>query len=470
MKQETAEYQVYTYNNRQGSRLFLIISSPTPAIPAPYTPYYCDLVYLQGQKASHLAAIEGLQPASVYETEDGSVWVAGIKHCAGYAGDDTLLCINAAGRYQSLNQVLRNKDIQWLGYQGKKALVWAATRDFHPPEDSAKYDRKADRILWVEANGKTSQRSEKISGFTDFYRSSDDHIYGISADLKQIADLTNKRSFSLTGKSDEYDKLMQLLGKNDLAQRQTAIPRRVDTDGSIWYINSSDRIVHSVKGHEEIFNQGPQLLLTCLQNLFIDGQGRKWFISVAGIACYEKGDTEARYISLEFPASVRETDKMHLVVDRQGQLWLFGDKIRRLPYKSANAVDVIDAAGDGFKPVSHPYMEWNDQVYFAYQKENNDKTACVRLFHLGYDGNLAYNDYTLPSPVQNIYVCDNCFFLTMSDGFCRIEQNQAKVYRNAALLNMQHFPQFVNSHYLIFSSAARMVAVQIPVIPGQIGQ
>lgn len=465
MNQEAAEYQVCTYTNRKGSRLYLIIVSPTPAIPAPYTPYYCDLVYLPGQQASHLAAIEGLRPASLYETEDGSMWVAGIRYSGRYASENSLLRINPAGRCQSVNQVLRNNDVKWLGCQGKKALVWAATRDFYMPIGRSKYDKKADRVLWVEASGKTAQRPEKISGFTDFYCSAEDHLFGISTDRKKIADLTNKRSFSLAGEGNEYARLSQLLEKSGLGQTPTIIPRRIDTDGSTWYINSDGRIVHSVGGHEEIFNRGPQLLVTCLQNLFIDAQGRKWFISVAGIACYEKGDTEARYISLELPALVRETDKMHLVVDRQGQLWAFGDTIRRVPYQSAYAVDEIDLAGDGFKAVSQPYIEWDEQVCFAYQKENIDHSACLRVYRLGYDGKLAYSEYSLPSPPQYLYFCDRCLFLTMSDGFCRIEENQAKVYRNPALLNMQQFPYFINSHYLIFPGAARIVAVEIPVIP-----
>jgi|GEM_PF-781563 len=458
---QAPSYKVYAYTNRQGNRLYIIVSNPAPAVPAPYTSYYCDLVYWQKKRMQHLTAVEGLRPRSLFETEDGSLWVTGTRYSGRFAAENSLLRINAAGRCQSINQTLRNNDIKWLGCQGKRALVWAATRDFYQPADPAKYDKKAERVLWVEASGKTQARTEKIAGFTDFYRSSDDHLFGISSDRQQIMDLSKKRSFSLAEAGSEYTRLEQLLEKADSGQNAT-IPQRPDVDGSIWYINTDQRIVHVVNGHEVIFNQGPPLLMTCLKNLFVDKQGRKWFVSVAGIACYESGAVEARYISPGLPAAVRETDKMHLVVDDQGQIWLFGPEIQRAPYGASDVVKEFDADKNGFKPVYQPYLEWDDQVYFAYQKENVDHSVCLRVYHLSLDGSLEFNDYSLPSLPQNLFVCEKCLFLTLPDGFCRIEQNQARIYRNAALLNMQHFPQFMNSHYLIFSSAARMVAVEIP--------
>ncbi|WP_054693063.1 hypothetical protein [Syntrophomonas palmitatica] len=460
MSREAMEFQVYTQVNKLGNQLFIIITHLAQAIPAPYSDYYCDLVYWRDNRAIHLAAFNKFRPQSINESDDGSLWLSGPQYNGRFLSENSLMLVDTTGGYKSINQILRNNDVKLLACQGKRVLIWAGTHKLYFEIDKKKYDKKNDRVLWLDAGGKIQARPEKITGYTNFYRTAEDQLYGISVDRKRIVNLSLKRDYTQES-GVEYEKLAKLCDDSSNDGNQKSVPHRNDPDGSTWYINQQERIVHIVNGRKKIFSAGPELLLNCLRNIFVETSGRKWFISAAGIACYEPGDKTARYITPNLPAVVRKIDKQHLIVDANGQLWMFGEQILRLPYQATTVTTEFDALTNGFKPLQHSYMEWDNQVFFAYQKDNPDKSALLRIYSLNLNGTLQYNDYILSSPAQNLFVYDKCFFATVADGFCRIENHQAMEIRNSALCNMQHFPHFINSHYIIFPSDARIVAVEI---------
>lgn len=455
------DWQVSSHLSASGLELLLVTSCPAPSVPAPYTDYYCDLIALREGQAIHLTALEKFSPQQVLESQDGTLWLTGSQHMAKFLYERSLFRIDSQGNLHSVNQFLRCNDIRLLQAKGNQVTVWAGTHAFFFEPDPGKYDQLKDLIYCISSAGAVQTRPEEVGEMRSMCCTPGGEIFGISADGRSVVNLTAKQFFPMP-EQDEYKRIEEMIQAHmeEEASAPTA-PARRDQDGSRWLVESG-QVVHDQNGNKEIFYGGQETLLNGMYNLFIDAQNNKWFLSVAGIGFLPKGAPQVQNLNPVLPASYPGADKQRMFVDDQGSIWRFGPQIDKLTRPDSTPVTAADPQAEGFIALEQDYIEYQDKVYFAYQKSHANQSVTLRIFSLDRSGQLYFRDYPLSKPGMYFFACDQAFYVSLSDGFWRLEDGWILEAYHPCLKEITWSYCCLDPRRLAFATQDRTVLVEIP--------
>ncbi|HWP96583.1 MAG TPA: hypothetical protein VN426_07005 [Syntrophomonadaceae bacterium] len=462
LQPQPVAYKASFHQSASGLELLLVTSCPEPDVPAPYTGYYGDLIVLDRGQALHLTALERFTPQQVVESQDGTLWVSGTQNVTKFLNERSLFRIDTQSRLQSLNQSLRCNDIHLLQANSNHVIVWAGTHTFYFDPDPARYDKGKDRIYCIDSAGAAQVQPEEIGDISSMVYAPGDEIYGVSFDGKSLINLTGKQVYPMRNQ-DDYEEIQAMIDSVKEKETLESSPTRVrfDQDGSQWLIKNG-QAVHSRSGVEEVFYGGQDVLLNGMENIFVDGQNGKWFLSVAGVGFMASGSSEVKNMNPILPASYPGADKRRMFVDSQDCIWYFGAQIQRLPFQSTIPAAASDPQTDGFTPLEQNYIEYQNKAYFAYQKSNEDQSVTLRLFTIDGSGQLNHQDYSLTKKGMDFFARDGVFYVNLADGFWRLEGQRAMVVCNPCLNKISWSHYCLDTHRLGFATAARNVLVDIP--------
>ncbi len=462
LQPQPVSYKASVHRSASGLELLLVTSYPETDVPPPYTNYYFDLIALDRGQAIHLTALEKFTPQQVAESQDGTLWFSGTQNVTKFLNERSLFRIDTKGSLQSLNQSLRCNDIRLLQATSNHVIVWAGTHTFYFDPDPTRYDKGKDVVYCIDSSGAVQARPEKISDICGMYYAPGDEIYGVSSDGKSLINLTRNQTYPMRDQ-DDYEEIQKMINSAKEQEDLSSLPTRVrfDKDGSQWLIRNGQAI-HSRSGVEEVFHGGQDVLLNGMENIFIDGQDGKWFLSVAGVGFMANGSSEVKNMNSVLPDSYPGAEKRRMFVDTQDCIWYFGPQIQSLPLQSPIPATASDPQSDGFTPLEQNYIEYQNKAYFAYQKSNGDQSVTLRLFSINSSGQLDYSDYSLTKKGMDFFARDGVFYVNLADGFWRMEGQRAMEVCNSCLNKISWSHYCLDSNRLGFSTAARNVLVDIP--------
>lgn len=445
-----------------GSKILQILTSITTHIPAPYTPSYSDTFLISGSQAKRLDLGSDFRLTKTRGNSDGSFWLEGWLRNGKASTENSLFLVGGDLKVFSFNAGLQKNDIQVLGQGENSLIIRAQTCAVNPyfPPDQNKYKVKGDGIYAVRSDSSYTMRGENIENYTSIYLDQKGYIYALSSDGKKIKNLTTGKGYRLEEAVTPYDREVQKLEGLDF--KYGTSQTRLDQDGSVWYVQDH-QIIHERQGNKTVFRNGLPVLMSPVENVFIDQEGGKWFLGPAGIAYYADGMPEALNMNPFLSGGIRPGDTGNLYVDGWKRIWFFDREIMYAPFKQSAVTTPETGLIQDYEQVyhDHKYNESAGQGIFIYQKENPGGTYTARVFYISREGMIRRQDYNLDKKLLRYFVYDDKIHLVLPDGLIILDNNKGLTVRNVSLLQGLHF-MHRDSGRIIFTGQYRIVMVSIP--------
>jgi len=457
------ECMVKQHQLANNGSLFYVVTYLNTCIPAPYTPSYTDVVWVKDSNMTRLTLDRNFRLERVWENQDGSLWLAGSTRNGRLTIERSLYLVNKDLSVTHVNAVLKKNYIEVLGQDLNSVVINAqtlATATFIPgsetPASTDRYNTANSGILSIDSSLKKVFRPEDPAGYKQVYLSASGAIYGIKDDGRELFNLTDNTSFLLDA-DDRYDRFVSQLDQTEDVVQVT--PPRTDRDGTTWYIKNQ-RIIHRVGNREWFFDQGLDVLMYPVSNLFIDKTGGKWFLGPAGIAYYAAGAQQAVNMNTLINGGLSVGDCDHLYIDDNQRVWHFGEVIRCYPYGGHTSVAPQSSLIQGFEPVYHHYLEQNEKGIFVYQKQNPDSTYCIKILTIDRQGTITGEDYQSGSYARQALLSEGALLIHLADGLLKVENGQAAFLTHQSI-DEGMILQAVDQHTYAFMGPYRIVVGRI---------
>lgn len=458
-------YNVYLYQLHNEKQLFFIQTYLNRHIPPPYTPWYVDAVLVDEENVHKIDIHPKFYPQRILESEDGSIWIHGSIRYGRYTFQTTLYLLNPESETISLNEKLKVNYIDILGKGKDQVIIYAKNFPAYQSPDLGKYSDENEGFLVVDTKCDVTKRKEEFIRMKSPYVDIEGHIYCVTENGYGLINLTTQQTVRIQeNQTDVYEK-MQEEWENIEEDIGPQVSRK-DMDGSVWYLKNGN-IYHKSGDKHYIFEKGLELLTHAVNNIFIDKDGGKWFVAAAGISYlgsdYEEVENINPYIAGGlYPIHPGREDNIY--IDGDKRIWYFDEQILCASFKESAVLAEDTKLIEGYKRVSHSYMEIHNKGIFVYQRPVGEENRMydVRIIQIDREGSIRVFDYRVDKSVRSCFKRKDALYLKLEDGLIKIENDKRYDIRNEELIGEHMHWKWKDDNTVFFKNRYSIVKACIP--------
>lgn len=453
-----------------GEKLFFIKTFTSGAVPPPYTPWHVDMLWVRKDGVAEIEINDRFHPEKIIEDQDGTIWIQGSISPWKSTSEVTLYRMDTQGKIISINQQLKVNYIEVLGRGKNQLMIFAETKDslpYYVPPNYEVYKKNKKGIYIINTKGvlKEVYVLEKVKDGTKFYLDQEGKIYCIIDHGDSILNITDKQEKKIPKEDFQgYKNALQEWNKY-WEPRNSQSVERIDRDGSIWYLKEGE-IIHKVHGTEQQFKNGLEMMMYAVDNIFVDGDGGKWFVAAAGISYLDPDSKKAENMNLYLTAgdhAIFPGAAEKIYIDQDKRVWYFDhDRIIQADFQQKPVLAKETSYIDGYEQIPHHYMELEEVGIFIYQKQESDQAYKVRIISISKEGNIQKKDYRTDKRVKTYFVKDNVLFMVLSDGVIKIENDKRYDLRNEGMLTEKSSYAYIDPYNMLFKNDYQIVRVHMP--------
>ncbi len=441
-------HRIYFYELSDRRKLYSIKTYLCSYIPPPYTPFCYDYVIVDGEEVTKINVDDNFILHNVIENDDQTVWFYGNTYYGRYTTESTLHLIDNNYNIQSINDKLHVKDINILS-RGSDYLIISAFGK--PLWETDLKNKENEGFYSINTNGELNKRNEQIKTVKQVFLASNNQIYCISEDNESIINLTINKEIKVNQNEEKtsYEKAKQKWNIINEENNTDSVIRE-DKDSLIWYLKDG-RIYYKENEKSNIFLNGLNVLMNIVKNIYIDKDGGKWFIALAGISYLPPNGDYAENMN-GYMTGIKLSDNENIYIDEEKRIWYFGDDIKyKYIYDDAVVADETQYIRD-YEKILHEYSEIDNEGFFIYQKENENHQYEVRVLKINRQGNISFSDFIFDQFIESYFAREGVLYLEVEDGLIKIHNGKIYEMRNEGMISSNMSYKFIDDNTIMFRS------------------